>query len=90
MQGKAPYQEQGYGEVVAAGGSDIGVVSREVGVLVQTVERWCEDAQPIPARGWTCYSASRVEAVITVAAPYEVGKSVWCREHGVFPPELDK
>jgi transposase len=28
--------------------------------------------------------------VITAAALDEVGKSAWCREHGVYPAELDK
>jgi transposase len=28
--------------------------------------------------------------VITTAALDEVGKGAWCREHGVYPAELDK
>ena len=70
--------------------ADIGVVSREVGVSVQTLERWREHAQTIPdrARGWC--AAARLEAVITAAAMDEAGKNAWCREHGVFPAELDK
>ena len=70
--------------------ADIGVVSREVGVSVQTLERWREDAQTMPARGRAWSAAARLEAVITVAAMDEAGKSAWCREHGVFPAELDK
>ena len=70
--------------------TDIGAVSREVGVSVQTIERWHEDAQTMPARGRTWSAAARLEAVITVAAMDEAGKSAWCREHGVFPAELDK
>lgn len=31
-----------------------------------------------------------VQAVIVVAALDEAGKSVWCREHGIFPAELEK
>lgn len=30
------------------------------------------------------------EAVITTAAMNEAGKSAWCREHGVYPADLDK
>ena len=70
--------------------ADIGVVSREVGVSVQTLERWREDAQTMPARGRAWSAAGRLEAVITVAAMDEAGKNAWCREHGVFPAELDK
>jgi hypothetical protein len=32
---------------------------------------------------------ARFEAVIVVAALDEAGKNAWCREHGVFPAELD-
>ena len=59
----------------------VGEVSREIGVSVQTLERWREDAQSRPAR---------LEVVITTAAMDESGKSAWCREHGVYPAELDQ
>jgi len=39
-------------------------------------------------RAWT--AGARLEAVITAAAMDEAGKSAWCREHGVYPAELDK
>jgi len=32
----------------------------------------------------------RIEAVIATAAMDEAGRSAWCREHGVYPVELDK
>ena len=57
------------------------VVAREVGVGAGTLERWREDAQSRPAR---------LEAVIITAAMNEAAKSAWCREHGVYPAELDK
>jgi DNA-binding transcriptional MerR regulator len=69
---------------------EIGVLSREVGVSVQTLERWREEAQTRPARGRAWSAAARLEAVITVAALDEAGKSAWCREHGVFPAELER
>ena len=34
--------------------------------------------------------AARREAVITVAALDETGKSSWCHEQGVFPAELER
>jgi transposase-like protein len=70
--------------------ADIGEVSREVGVLVQTLERWREGALTMPARGRAWSAAGRLDAVITVAAMDEAGKNAWCREHGIFPAELDK
>jgi len=70
--------------------ADIGEVSREVGVLVQTLERWREGVLTMPARGRAWSAAGRLDAVITVAAMDEAGKNAWCREHGIFPAELDK
>lgn len=70
--------------------ANVGVVAKEIGVSVQTLERWREDAQSRPALGRAWTAAARLEAVITVAALDEAGKNAWCREHGVFPAELDK
>ena len=66
------------------------VVAREVGIGVGTLERWREDAQSRPARGRGWTAGARLEAVITTAAMSEAGKNAWCREHGVYPAELDK
>jgi transposase-like protein len=66
------------------------VVAREVGVGVGTLEKWREDAQSRPARGRAWTAGARLEAVIATAAMSEAGKSAWCREHGVYPAELDK
>ena len=70
--------------------ADVGALAKEIGVSVQTLERWREDAQSRPARGRAWTAGARLEAVITAAAMDEVGKSAWCREHGVYPAELDK
>jgi transposase-like protein len=67
--------------------AQVGVVSQEIGVSVQTLERWREDAQSRPARGRAWTARARLEAVITAAAMDEAGKSAWCREHGVYPAE---
>jgi transposase len=66
------------------------LVAREVGIGAGTLERWREDAQSRPARGRVWTAGARLEAVITTAAMSEAGKSAWCREHGVYPAELDK
>ena len=66
------------------------MVSREMGIGVGTLERWREDAQSRPARGRAWTAGARLEAVITTAALNEAAKSGWCREHGVYPSELDK
>jgi len=66
------------------------LVAREVGIGAGTLERWREDAQSRPARGRAWTAGARLEAVITTAAMSEGGKSAWCREHGVYPAELDQ
>lgn len=66
------------------------LVAREVGIGAGTLERWREEAQSRPARGRAWTAGARLEAVITTAAMNEAAKSAWCREHGVFPTELEK
>ena len=66
------------------------LVAREVGIGAATLGRWREGAQSRPARGRAWTAAARLEAVITTAALAEAGKSAWCREHGVYPAELDQ
>ena len=65
------------------------LVAREVGIGAGTLERWREDAQSRPARGRAWTAGARLEAVITTAALSESSKSAWCREHAVYPSELD-
>ena len=65
------------------------VVAREIGIGVDTLQRWREDVQSMPARGRAWTARARLEAVITTAALDEAGKNAWCRQHGVYPAELD-
>ena len=64
------------------------VVAREIGVSVDTLERWRSQtlAKPAGERVWT--AAARLEAVITTAAMGETARNAWCREHGVYPQQL--
>ena len=66
----------------------VGVVAKEIGISVQTLERWREQARSMPGRGRAWTAGSRLEAVITAATMDEAGKSAWCREHGLYPAEL--
>jgi hypothetical protein len=65
-------------------------VSREVGVSVDTLERWrCEAlGRPMRERVWT--AAARLEAVIATAALDDAARSAWCREHGVYAQQLQQ
>ena len=84
-------QGQSGGAVAAAGERSAGRGGARSWVSERdTLERWREDAQSRPARGRAWTAGARLEAVITTAAMNEAGKSAWCREHGVYPAELDK
>lgn len=63
-------------------------VSREIGVGVDTLERWRAESltKPLDRREWT--AAARMEAVITTAAMDEATRSAWCRENGVYAQQL--
>ena len=65
-------------------------VAHEVGVVVATLERWRAEAQSRPARERAWTAGARLEAVIVTAAMDAASKSAWCREHGVYPAELEK
>jgi len=63
-------------------------LSGELGVRVETLERWRSAAlaQPLAERTWS--AQARLDAVITTAALGPEAVSAWCREHGVYPSEL--
>ena len=73
--------------------SSLEAVSQKVGISVATLERWRaaalagSDGSGSP-RPWT--PAARLEAVIATAAMDEAARSAWCREHGLFPADLDR
>ena len=66
------------------------VVAREIGVGVSTLERWRADALSRPARERAWTAPARLDAVLTTAALDEATRSAWCREHGVYPQELER
>lgn len=70
--------------------ASIQTVAQELSISVSTLERWRAEAlsRPQSQRSWT--AAARLEAVLTTAAMDEAGKGAWCREHGVYPQELER
>ena len=66
------------------------LVSKEVGITVDTLERWRESLQSMPARGRAWTASAKLQAVITTAALSEIDKNAWCREHGIYPAELEQ
>lgn len=73
--------------------SSLEAVSQKVGISVATLERWraaalaANDGNGSP-RPWT--PAARLEAVIATAVMDEAARSAWCREHGLYPTDLDR
>src|SRR4029077_334611 len=71
--------------------SPVEAVSQMVGISATTLERWRAECLAKPSgdevRHWT--AAARLEAVIATAVMNEVARSAWCREHGVYPTELE-
>jgi len=63
-------------------------VAREVGVSVDTLQRWRSEALSRPARERVWTAAARLEAVITTASTNETARAAWCRTQGVYPQEL--
>jgi transposase len=64
-------------------------VAQDVGVGTGTVERWAKDARVMAAQGRSWSASTRFDAVIATASMNAADCSAWCREHGVFPAELD-
>ena len=65
-------------------------VCKEVGITVNTLERWRENVQSMPARGRAWTAAARFEAVLASAALDEASKNAWCRQQGLYPEELSR
>lgn len=70
--------------------SPVEVVSREIGISSDTLERWRSEALATPSNDKTWTAAARLEAVIATAAMDEAAKNAWCRQQGVYPTELEK
>lgn len=84
------FKERAVARLLPPESAPIQQVSQELGVSVATLERWRADAltTPIRERVWT--AAARLQAVIATAAMDETQRSAWCREHGVYPAELQQ
>ena len=84
------FKNKAVARLLAPESAALEVVVREVGIGAGTLERWREDVQSRPVRGRAWTAGARLEAVVTTAAMNEAAKSAWCREHGMYPAELDK
>ena len=65
-------------------------IPREVGVSIHTLERWRSHALAAPAQQCHLSAGARLEAVIATAALDETARGAWCREHGVYPQQLQQ
>ena len=84
------FKERAVARLLPPESAEVSRVSQEIGVSVATLERWRADALSRPARERAWTAAARLEAVIATAAMDEAQRSVWCREKGVFPSDLQQ
>lgn len=84
------FKERAVARLLPPESSSVETVSREIGVGVETLERWRSEALSMPASTRTWTAAARLEAVIATAAMDEASKNAWCRQQGVYPSELEK
>ena len=84
------FKEQAVARMLPPESTPLQRLSVELGVSEATLERWRSDALSRPAheRAWT--AAARLDAVMTTAAMDEVTRNAWCREHGVYPQQLEQ
>ena len=64
-------------------------VARSTSISPATLTRWLAAAQSMPALGRAWTARGRMEALIATASMSETDKSAWCREHGLYPADLD-
>jgi transposase-like protein len=85
------FKERVVARLLAPESAPVEEVSNKVGVSVTTLERWRAEilARPDAERSREWSPAARLEAVIATAPLDDTARSAWCREHGVYPAELD-
>jgi transposase len=84
------FKERAVARLLPPESAPVQEVSQATGVSVATLERWRADALSTPARERVWTAAARLQAVIVTAAMDEAQRSVWCRENGVYPTELQQ
>jgi transposase-like protein len=84
------FKERAVARLLPPQSSAVETVSREIGVAMATLERWCSEALAMPTRDQAWTAAARLEAVIATAALDEAAKSGWCRQQGVYPSALEQ
>ncbi|UXI66930.1 IS3 family transposase [Tahibacter amnicola] len=85
--GKA-FRDRAVARLLPPESADVNVVSREIGISADTLERWRAEALASGQKngGWT--AGARFAALLTTAAMSEEEKNAWCRSQGLFPSEL--
>ncbi len=84
------FKDRAVARLLPPNSAALDVVARDVGVSTHTLQRWRAEAlaRPVAERVWT--AAARLEAVIATAALDETARGAWCREHGVYPQQLQQ
>jgi transposase-like protein len=84
------FKDRAVAKLLPPQSAPLDAVAHDVGISTDTLERWRAEAlaKPLTDRAWT--AAARLEAVISTAALDETARGAWCREHGVYPQQLQQ
>lgn len=85
--GKA-FRDRAVARLLPPESADVAMVSRQIGISADTLERWRADALADGQKsgGWT--AGARFESLLTTASMNEEEKNAWCRSQGLYPTEL--
>lgn len=90
------FKEQMMRKLMPPSSQSVAGLARETGISAPTLYAWKRQFQKwgyiVPStsskpHGWD--SKAKLAAVINTAALNEAERSAWCREHGVYPEQLD-
>ena len=84
------FKSRAVGKLFAPHNETVEAVAGSIGIKEVTLERWRDVVQAKPARERAWPARARLDAVISVGTLDEADKNAWCREHGVYPAELDQ
>ena len=73
------FRERAVARMLPPESAPVAELARELGVAVQTLERWRSDSLTRPARERAWSARARFEAVLATSAMDESARSAWCR-----------
>lgn len=90
------FREQALAKVFSRGARNVQSVAAELNMSYHTLKNWMREekkktllqSEPGPRRPGEWSAAERFQALLETHAMDEVSRNGWCREHGVYPQQL--